>query len=80
MKTLLFNLKECWRLHLLSVSATFLHRRWTFRTHYDLGVKSTTKMRHLQEGGTLVVATNDGLVGLKPGTNELLFNHAHKGC
>ncbi|WP_370176569.1 outer membrane protein assembly factor BamB family protein [Leeuwenhoekiella palythoae] len=30
-------------------------------------------------GGTLVVCTNDGLVGIKPGSNELVFNFTDYG-
>ena len=33
----------------------------------------------LTQGGTLVVATNDGLAGIKPGSNDLLFNFTEYG-
>jgi len=33
----------------------------------------------LTQGGTMVVATNDGLVGIKPGTDDLLFNFTEYG-
>ena len=33
----------------------------------------------LTQGGTMVVATNDGLVGIKPGSNDLLFNFTDYG-
>lgn len=33
----------------------------------------------LTEGGTLLVATNDGLVGIKPGSSDLLFNFTDYG-
>ncbi|QAA82828.1 hypothetical protein EI546_14370 [Aequorivita sp. H23M31] len=33
----------------------------------------------LTQGGTMVVATNDGLVGIKPGSNELLFDFTEYG-
>ncbi|QNJ96991.1 outer membrane protein assembly factor BamB family protein [Constantimarinum furrinae] len=44
---------------------------------YDVGAKINEMT--LTQGGTLVVATNDGLVGIKPGTNELLFNFTDYG-
>jgi len=44
---------------------------------YDVGGK-INEMK-LTQGGTMVVATNDGLVGIKPGVNELLFNFQDYG-
>lgn len=44
---------------------------------YDTGAKINEMT--LTEGGTMVVATNDGLVGIKPGSNELLFNFTDYG-
>jgi hypothetical protein len=44
---------------------------------YDVGA-SINEMT-LTEGGTMVVATNDGLVGIKPGSNDLLFNFTDYG-
>ena len=44
---------------------------------YDVGGKINEMT--LTQGGTLVVATNDGLVGIKPGTNQLLFNFQEYG-
>ncbi|WP_203294151.1 outer membrane protein assembly factor BamB family protein [Luteirhabdus pelagi] len=44
---------------------------------YDVGAKINEMT--LTEGGTMVVATNDGLVGIKPGSNELLFNFIDYG-
>ncbi|MFD1063287.1 PQQ-binding-like beta-propeller repeat protein [Winogradskyella litorisediminis] len=44
---------------------------------YDLGAK-INEMR-ITPAGTMVVATNDGLVGVKPGQNELLFNFTDYG-
>jgi outer membrane protein assembly factor BamB len=44
---------------------------------YDTGAKINEMT--LTQGGTLVVATNDGLVGIKPGSNELLFNFTEYG-
>jgi len=44
---------------------------------YDVGAKINDMT--LTQGGTMVVATNDGLVGIKPGTNDLLFNFTDYG-
>ncbi|MBT8263457.1 MAG: PQQ-like beta-propeller repeat protein [Bacteroidia bacterium] len=44
---------------------------------YDVGGKINDMT--LTQGGTMVVATNDGLVGIKPGTNDLLFNFQDYG-
>lgn len=44
---------------------------------YDLGGKIYEMT--VTQGGPLVVATNDGLVGIKPGQNELLFNFKDYG-
>ena len=44
---------------------------------YDLGAKINEMT--ITQGGTMVVATNDGLVGIKPGSNDLLFNFTDYG-
>ncbi len=44
---------------------------------YDTGAKINEMA--LTQGGTMVVATNDGLVGIKPGSNQLLFNFTEYG-
>lgn len=44
---------------------------------YDLGAKINDMT--ITVAGTVVVATNDGLVGIKPGENELLFNFTDYG-
>tara|TARA_R100000935_G_scaffold58911_1_gene99574 strand:+ start:4853 stop:6712 length:1860 start_codon:yes stop_codon:yes gene_type:complete len=44
---------------------------------YDTGAKINEMT--LTQGGTMVVATNDGLVGIKPGSNNLLFNFTEYG-
>lgn len=44
---------------------------------YDTGAKISEMS--LTQGGTMVVATNDGLVGIKPGSNQLLFNFTEYG-
>lgn len=44
---------------------------------YEVGAKINDMT--LTQGGTMVVATNDGLVGIKPGTDDLLFNFTEYG-
>jgi hypothetical protein len=44
---------------------------------YDVGSKINELS--LTQGGTMVVATNNGLVGIKPGNNDLLFNFTEYG-
>ncbi|WP_460218077.1 outer membrane protein assembly factor BamB family protein [Psychroserpens sp. MEBiC05023] len=44
---------------------------------YELGAKINDMT--ITEGGTVVVATNDGLVGIKPGQEGLLFNFTDYG-
>jgi hypothetical protein len=44
---------------------------------YDIGGKINEM--YLTQAGTLVVASNDGLVGIKPGSNELLFKFTEYG-
>lgn len=44
---------------------------------YDTGAKINEMS--LTQGGTMVVATNNGLVGIKPGSNQLLFNFTEYG-
>lgn len=44
---------------------------------YDTGAKINEMT--LAQGGTMVVATNNGLVGIKPGSNQLLFNFTEYG-
>lgn len=63
---------------LLTVSfTTYMNAQETPENSYSLGAK-INEMR-LTQGGTLVVATNDALVGIKPGNNELLFNFTDYG-
>jgi putative pyrroloquinoline-quinone binding quinoprotein len=44
---------------------------------YEVGAKINEMT--ITQGGTMVVATNDGLIGIKPGTNGLLFNFTEYG-
>lgn len=44
---------------------------------YNIG--GSINEMYLTEAGTLVVASNDGLVGIKPGSNELLFKFTDYG-
>lgn len=61
----------------LTVTTMIAQKAETPDFRYDTGAK-INEMR-LTQGGTLVVATNDGLVGIKPGSNELLFNFTEYG-
>ncbi|MAM30435.1 MAG: hypothetical protein CMC13_15565 [Flavobacteriaceae bacterium] len=61
---------------MLSASAV-AQRAETPDFRYDTGAKINEMT--LTQGGTMVVATNDGLVGIKPGSNELLFNFTDYG-
>ena len=78
MKTLLIQLK---RLVIVAcvISATSLQaqKAETPDHSYDLGAKINEMT--ITEGGTVVVATNDGLVGIKPGQDGLLFNFTDYG-
>ena len=44
---------------------------------YDIGAKINEMT--ITQGGTVVIASNDGLVGIKPGMNDLLFNFTDYG-
>ena len=46
---------------------------------YRLDTGAKINEMTLTQGGTMVVATNDGLVGIKPGSNQLLFNFTEYG-
>ncbi len=61
---------------LISLSA-IAQRAETPDYKYEVGAK-INEMK-LTQGGTMVVATNDGLVGIKPGSNDLLFNFTDYG-
>lgn len=78
MKTLLIQFKAMLILTLfMSASSVFAQKAEEPDNNYSLGAKINEMT--LTEGGTLVVATNDGLVGIKPGTNDLLFNFTDYG-
>lgn len=62
---------------LVSASSLFAQKAETPNQSYDLGAKINDMT--ITEGGTLVVATNDGLVGIKPGQEGLLFNYTEYG-
>ncbi|MBL86042.1 MAG: hypothetical protein CMO82_05210 [Winogradskyella sp.] len=61
----------------LLMSATSLFAQETPDFSYDLGAKINDMT--ITQSGTVVVATNDGLVGIKPGSNNLLFNFTDYG-
>ena len=77
MKTLLIQFKTSMMLVLLISAGSFAQKGDQPDNNYSLGA-SINEMT-LTEGGTLVVATNDGLVGIKPGSNDLLFNFTDYG-
>ena len=61
----------------LAASTLIAQKAETPDYRYDVGAKINEMT--LTQGGTMVVATNDGLVGIKPGTNDLLFNFTDYG-
>lgn len=61
----------------LLMSATSLFAQETPDFSYDLGAKINDMT--ITQGGTVVVATNDGLVGIKPGQDGVLFNFTDYG-
>ncbi len=76
MKTLLIQIKKIMMSAFL-MSAVSLFAQQTPDFQYSLGAKINDMT--ITQGGTVVVATNDGLVGIKPGSNELLFNFTDYG-
>ena len=76
MKTLLTTINKI-MMFALFASATSLFAQETPDQSYDLGAKINDIT--ITQGGTVVVATNDGLVGLKPGQENILFNFTDYG-
>lgn len=62
---------------LITSNPAFAQRAEQPDFRYDTGAKINEMT--LTQGGTMVVATNDGLVGIKPGSNQLLFNFTEYG-
>ncbi len=77
MKKITIQFKNSLMLALFIGATSFAQKGDQPDNNYSLGA-SINEMT-LTEGGTLVVATNDGLVGIKPGTNDLLFNFTDYG-
>nr|WP_321222277.1 PQQ-binding-like beta-propeller repeat protein [uncultured Psychroserpens sp.] len=78
MKKLLFKLKQLMSYVLvLSVLVLQAQKAETPNHNYELGAKINEMT--ITDGGTVVIATNDGLVGIKPGHDELLFNFKDYG-
>lgn len=73
------NLKQCILLLALMLVANLsqAQKAETPDHNYELGAKINEMT--ITEGGTVVVATNDGLVGIKPGQDGLLFNFTDYG-
>jgi len=76
MKTSIFKSVAMTLLFLVSLTANS-QKAETPDYRYDVGAKINEMT--ITDGGTLVVATNDGLVGIKPGQTELLFNFTDYG-
>ena len=64
-------------LGIMFASLAFAQTAETPDFQYEVGAKINEM--NLTQGGTMVVATNDGLVGIKPGSNDLLFNFTDYG-
>ncbi|RKE98217.1 outer membrane protein assembly factor BamB family protein [Ichthyenterobacterium magnum] len=78
MKTLLIQIKSLVVVMLMLSATTLLAQKAeTPDNSYDFGAKINDMT--ITEGGTVVVATNDGLVGIKPGQDGLLFNFTDYG-
>ncbi|NRA93325.1 MAG: PQQ-binding-like beta-propeller repeat protein, partial [Psychroserpens sp.] len=78
MKSLLIQLQSSVMVAFVMSATSLLAQSAAAPEHsYDLGAKINEMT--ITEGGTVVVATNDGLVGIKPGVNELLFNFTDYG-
>ncbi|MAZ28749.1 MAG: hypothetical protein CL868_16945 [Cytophagaceae bacterium] len=60
-----------------SIAAAFGQKAEEPNYRYDVGANINDMTLTL--AGTLVVSTNDGLVGIKPGSNELVFNFTDYG-
>jgi hypothetical protein len=78
MKTLLIKKGQLMMITLfLGVTSFFAQTAEAPDYNFELGAKINDMT--ITQGGTVVVATNDGLVGIKPGQNELLFNFTDYG-
>jgi len=78
MKTLLIQIKSLVMVaFVLSATSLIAQKAETPDHTYQLGAKINEMT--ITEGGTVVVATNDGLVGIKPGQDNLLFNFTDYG-
>ncbi|MFC0606041.1 outer membrane protein assembly factor BamB family protein [Winogradskyella pulchriflava] len=78
MKTLLTQINKVMMLTLvLGAASLYAQKAESPDFSFDLGAKINDMT--ITQSGTVVVATNDGLVGIKPGSNELLFNFTDYG-
>lgn len=77
MKKLLIQRGVLMMMFFLSTSSLFAQKAEAPDQSYDLGAKINDMT--ITEGGTVVIATNDGLVGIKPGQEGLLFNFTDYG-
>ncbi|MGV6832394.1 MAG: outer membrane protein assembly factor BamB family protein [bacterium] len=78
MKTLLIQVRSLVMVALfLSAASLIAQKAETPDFKYDLGAKINEMT--ITQGGTVVIATNDGLVGIKPGENQPFFNFTEYG-
>lgn len=66
-------------LFLVSTSLYNLQAQKAEQPNWTYNIGGNINEMYLTEAGTLVVASNDGLVGIKPGSNDLLFKFTDYG-
>lgn len=66
-------------LFLVSISIFNLQAQKAEQPDWTYNIGGSINEMYLTEAGTLVVASNDGLIGIKPGNNELLFKFTEYG-
>lgn len=76
MKTLLIQIKKLTMLALFMSAASLIAQQAPDQ-RYELGAKINDMI--ITDGGTVIAATNDGLVGVKLGQEGLLFNFTDYG-
>ncbi|MFK7782034.1 PQQ-binding-like beta-propeller repeat protein [Psychroserpens sp.] len=78
MKSLLIQFKSLVMVaFILNATSLFAQKAESPDHKYEFGAKINEMT--ITDGGTVVVATNDGLVGIKPGVDNLLFNFTDYG-
>ncbi|MGB3608546.1 MAG: PQQ-binding-like beta-propeller repeat protein [Psychroserpens sp.] len=79
MKKLLNQFRQVVMVALILVGVTSLHAQKAEVPDHDYKLGAKINEMTITEGGTVVVATNDGLVGIKPGQDTMLFNFTDYG-